>query len=69
MTSMGKRMWKNGHSRFLVWQSTWASCVGDLIKHGSGKCQLLGGIYLRKGEFRAKVGVEKGEQEGAHLYL
>lgn len=42
---------------------------GDLVKHGSGKCQLLGGIYLEEAEFGTRVGVEKGEQEGAHLYL
>lgn len=51
-------------SQIFSGTSTWAKCVGDLIKHESGKCQLLGSVYLGEGEFGKRVGLEKGEQQG-----
>lgn len=56
-------------SQLFFGTSIWARCVSDLRKHGGGKCQLLGSVYFGEGEFGKRVGVEKGEQQGAHPYL
>ena len=49
-------------SQIFFGTSAWASHMGDLVKHGSGRCQLLGDVYPGEGELETRMGVEKGEQ-------
>lgn len=56
-------------SQLFVGTCIWASRVGDLGKHRSDTCQLPAGVDPGEGQFRAGVGVEKGECCRAHLHL